>query len=411
MPDGGLTLINRKIRNALREGAVEGDETPGAGIRNDRIAKKAARHFECDGGYYDGWEGVFRFKSQWQIAANDACGLVGVNMGYERYPFDFSGAHGTVFRHEGQGDFIVGTGIKQSEFRNIAFAPVLNKTSGAEIKLTGRSNKNLFSRLLFNLPYRAMHIEDSVYTDVEHSLVYSPYGDAAFYVTGNPSTLSSHTEKAVFRRTNVYLTQRAAPQPSAATFKNYANSLAVSLGDYTEVNGYMWQATQAGTTASSGGGPVPPAGWIYSQDRTGVFVADGSVIWGWYGRTFVTAFMADSGGDYMIVDDCESNAASAVKAVNTFGGGTAPKKLHVRNSHFDHCMSHVIWVAAACKEFKIHHNDAEASARGTGICVDNASADNFQITENFLAANAGGNKTIVPSINGTTRIYERNIEV
>ena len=410
--DSAPYSFSRKIKHAVRDlGAVEGNDTPGAGIYNDRAASKASRHFECEGGFVDGWEGVFRFRSQWQIGPSESWGIVGCGAGAERYPFDLSGAHGTVFRHEGQGDFIVASGAHLGGIRDIAFWPVAHKTSGAEIKLTNRCNSNLFRRLLFNLPYRAMTVEDCVYTDVERAACYSPFGDAGFYVSGRPDNASAN-EKTVFRRCNVYLTQRAAPQPSAATFKNYANNLAVVTGDYIDwVNGHMWQAVQGGTTAPSGGGPAPPASWLNSQDRTSIFVADGSVIWGWYGRVFVAGWLVDSGGDYVKVEDCESNAASAVKAVNTFSGGTAPKKLRVLNSEFDHCMSHTIWVNAACKEFRISGNDAEASARGTGICIDNASADRFRVTENFLTANAGGNKTIAPSINGTTRIYANNVEV
>lgn len=407
-----MTLINRKIKHAIRDlGAVEGNDTPGAGIYNDRAAKRASRHFEIEGGYVDGWEGVFRFRSAWAIGASESWGLRGCGMGTSRWPPDFSGAHGTVFRYEGQGNFITASAANCGEIKDIAFWPLLHKTSGAEIMLKDRCNTNTLERLLFNLPYRAVHIENSVYTDCEKLTSYSPYGDAHFLVTGSPTTLTSHNEKAVFRRCNAYMTLRHATLPGASTFTNYTPGTpqAMPLGQYTEINGHVWQATTGGTT--SGTGPAAPSSWALAHDRTGIFVTDGSVIWGWIMRSFNTGWLADSGGDYMVVDNCESNAASAVKAVNTFSGGTAPKKLHAMNGHYDHCWSHTIWIEAACREFNIHHNHAEASARGTGICLGHASQDEFAVTDNYLAHNAGGQLTNVPGANGTTRIVERNILV
>lgn len=407
MPDGSnILLLNRKIKHAVRDlGAVQGNETPNAGLYNDRAAAKASRHLEVDGGYIDGWEGVFRFRSPWTIPATECGGIVGCGHGFVPYPFDFPNAHGTVFRHEGLGDFITLSGVKRGGIRNVAFAPVRFKSSGSEIIAKDRCNTLRLENLWFQWCNRAITVENSVYVDVQHVTCYSYTGDAAFYVS--QSAAGVWNEKTIFKRCNAYQTGRYGPvgaYPQYFIAYTPGTPQTVPIGYWTEANGIIWQAIQGGTT--SGAFPATP-NWFYSTDPTNQWANDGTVKWGFFARIGSAGWLADSGGNYMIVDDCESNAPSAVKLQNTFAGGTAPKVLHVRNCHFDHNWSHIVQICAGAMEAMVHHNTLGGSAFGNGVNIA-AGADKFIVTDNLIAGNPAGN-IVNNAGTSATKIVERNV--
>lgn len=406
MPDG-LTIFSRKIKSALRDfHAAEGNEVPNAGLYNDRAAALAVAHWNTEGGFTE-WEGVFRFRSAMPTVVSKNGGFVGAGPGVCLWPFDFPGPNGTVFRHEGQGDFLTLNGNWNGVVRDIAFWPVYHKTSGAEIMVKGRSNQNRFDRLLFNLPYRAVHVENAVYTDLEYCVVYDPFSDGAFYVSGSPSVLSEHNEKTTFRRCNTYTSQRHAQTPELSVRKIWSAGLAVSAGDYCEVNGHILQCVQGGTTG--GTAPVLPT-YTLSTDRPGVQIADGTAKWGYYCRSFLAGVLIDSGGDYVTVDDCEFlQGAHALRTQNTFAGGDPAKQIHYRNNQTDHSWSHAVWFAAANKQFSVIESAMESSVLGTGLNIA-AGCDEFFVDKNWFRYNNGGAFTNSAGT-GSTRVVGANIAV
>lgn len=219
--------------------------------------------------------GTYRFSSLPTIT----CSLGGIVEG--------EGPGGaTKLRHTAtSGNSLTNVG-SEMEIRDLTFLPVNTKTSGFELRLANCFHCRAANIRIDNA-YGGIDADTVTLAEVDSINIrypVGPYGilfrgtsDAA---RGNGMTLSRVVTDAPYPVSGIAWNQA----------KTWTASTAYNLADVVRVNGYIWQATQAGTSASSGTGPANPikttSGSLFDPANDRVdgtvkwrFVANGGLTW------------------------------------------------------------------------------------------------------------------------------------
>jgi hypothetical protein len=323
-----MHVFTRTIKDAVRDFGAQPDDAT-----DNYPAALMAAGWMAWGGHVEWPRGGYRFSSFPAIGANNG-GMIGEGMGRDLYPHEITGSHGTCFRHTGQGDFLIFDGADDLLVRDLSMWPVLHKDSGAEIRIKNRGRNLRFERIRGVMPNIFAHVENGVWNKFTDCHAFDPFGKAAWYITGAPDN-SAANEETILSGCTSYTSHNIYDMVEASTLADRANNAPVTAGHYRRFTWGIAQCVVGGTTGPSE--PALPA-YVYSQDRSYQQITDGTAKFVFLCKPDLAGVLVDSGGNYVQIRDvCKFlEGVHAVKAVNTFPGGTKPKVIDIDSLQVDH---------------------------------------------------------------------------
>lgn len=302
---------NYMVKSAIDFGAVGDNST-----NNDSAASAAITWINANNGLVYWPTGVYRFNSSMSTITSSG-GFIG------------DGPSSTVFRHNATSGNLVtlGGGAYKQLIQGIGFNPVLHKTSGYEIYVTGMVSWPILQNLYFSYTYAAILIDSALLTTIRDCNSYFSYTN-----TGTIELKGANSSNLVNGciLDNVYL--GTGNETSGVHYTSWSTSTAYNVGDQVIANNVIWSCVHAGTSSSSGSGPTEGS-YTNSTDPWTVQITDGTVKWSLYCKTGNTAILIDNYCVSTSMVNCSLNAGDHGLQMNDTAstGSSFPTQLYTWN--------------------------------------------------------------------------------
>lgn len=291
----------------------------------------------------------------------------------------------------------------------IKFNPSKHKTSGCAINITGGAYRTIIRNVVANWGYNDFCITQGTWTRLEEVYSNNPFGSAHIYTSGSGGSIAS--DGIIIERPTTG-TAFTTAEPNYTTVITYPTGVAtaVTLGKFTNVGGYIWEATTGGTTAG-GAGPVYPTSCNggTAQCPFTTDVVDGTVHWQLRFDNRLAGWQVDSQTLYGEVRHADFlNGMYGIRITNTLATVQA-EHISILSSLMNHQFSHNVSIEAGENIYIGSHSDPSASAIGNNVHIVAAAPGAYptgvQIIGNemqdaaheaiLLDANAGGAHVII----------------
>lgn len=382
-------LLGVPYKNAVVDFGAVGDDA----TNNDTAMTSAVNWVNATGGFVFWPRGIYRFNTAAASITALGGGFIGAGPGMAYGTTNVgpaSGAsYGTVFRlNHATADLItIGTTARGFTVRDIGFWPVPFKTAGYAIHDRGLDTliENVHIAYSFAGIKAGGGSNGSTY---RHIRTFAIWGEGAVTTRGTTNAIADWAQGIVIEDFENY--QPLASTPVAARWQGaWATGQAVTQYDLRTANGYVWQATNAGTTLGSGSGPTVTSLYTNAGDPTMVFFNDNGVLWRMIGTTTGACINIDSNSVVITVSKalCVGAMFWGIICQNTLSSTIMPQSVKIVNSLCDHNSGDAVFLSAGYS-ITLENTDCRYSVSGRGLTAGASYTGNLWIKGGHFWANA-----------------------
>jgi hypothetical protein len=346
-------LLGVAHKNAVVDFGAVGDDA----TNNDAAAAAIVAWLNTNGGFVYWPRGIYRFNTPLPTITSKGGGFIGAGPGMRYHDQNAGpgagGVYGTVFRRNfaTQDLITIGAGNDSGNsaqafvVRDIGFWPVPFTTDGYEIHDRGNDTliENVHGVYTNGFIKAGGGANASTYRQLRAVGI---WGDAAILVRGTGNSPAQWAQGIVIDNFEQY-------QPSLTTIVYaqwkgaWATSTLYAQNDLITANGRIWEATNGGTSASAGSGPVTPA-YSFAGAPTTVYVNDNGILWRMLGKQNGSAVLIDSNSVVVSVINSllVGTMQFGVNIQNTLASPIMPIEVNVINTLIDHILQNGVNVGA-----------------------------------------------------------------
>lgn len=378
---------------------------------NDSALSAAVTFMNARGGYTFVPRGAYRHNTVIPELTCKGCGFIGEGSG-TRSDSSNAGpgtATGSVFRlNAATGNTLtIATTARGVVVRDIAFWPVVKRTSGFEI--VDKGHHSSIDGVSCSYIYNCLQVgAGSVGSNVRRLRVFGMWGDygVQYQGTGNASQLSLWSQGNALDDAicyNPYNTYEPAASGNGRVAGAWATGASVAQYEIRSANSYWWQANNAGTTLGSGSGPTITSLYTNAGDPTTTYFTDNGITWRMVGKVGNSCINFDGTAVGIWVSKVQALTTDYGFTIsNGVGVDTPPQSITIRDSMADHNIGHGVYATAGYM-IRLTDNDLVLSATGRGFHGTNGFTGELALTGNKVWKNALDGVLLPPitSLHGT----------
>lgn len=390
------SAVAATFKNAVVDFGAVGDDS----TNNDAAMTAAISYVNATGGFVYWPRGIYRFNTAPSTITTKGGGFIGAGSGM----IDLSqnsgpaagGVYGTVFRRNyASGDLLVlgsgndsGTSCHGFTVRDIGFWPVPFTTSGYEIHDRGNDTliENVHGAYTYGLIKSGSGANASTYRHIRANGI---WGEGGITTRGGSSSISDWAQGLTIDDFECYNPMLATP--TAAKHKgNWATSTSYAQYDTVVANGYIWQASVAGTSLGSGSGPAITGLYSFAGAPTTALFTDNNITWRMIASSTSACVLIDSNS--VVVNVINSLLVGpnmwGVYFNNSLGSGIVPQSVKMSNTLIDHTIGDGVNLQYGY-EISLDNCDSRYSISGRGLTgaatfTGNLNIDGGQFWQNAL---------------------------